>query len=294
MDFKEQMNAYRERINAAILRQLPTPDARPERLHQAMHYSMNAGGKRLRPMLALAAYDGLGGGGHDPEPAAVALECLHTYSLIHDDLPAMDNSDLRRGSPTCHMAFDEATAILAGDALLTYAFQLLACAYTEEPVLATALSADLAIAAGSRDLIGGQMEDLLSERSRACTEETLSYIHRSKTAALIRCSLRFGARLAEVGPDDLDRAGELGLHLGLAFQLIDDLLDVSQDSQTLGKPAGIDHQNNTATAIHFFGVAKTRELAREHSRQALIACEELPGDLVLLRELIRWMENRIH
>lgn len=294
MDFKEQMTTYRERINKAIHRLLPSPETRPHRLHQAMLYSMNAGGKRLRPMLALAACDGMGGSPHDPEPAAVSLECLHTYSLIHDDLPAMDDSDLRRGAPTCHKAYDEATAILAGDALLTFAFELPAREYRLEPALAAALIADLADAAGSQALIGGQMEDILSERSHACSEETLAYIHRNKTAALIRCSLLFGARLAGAGSDGLQHAGELGLHLGLAFQLIDDLLDVSQNSQTLGKPAGLDHQNDTATAIHFFGVEKTREFAREQTRQALQACEILPGDLAFLRELIRWMENRIH
>jgi len=293
MEFKEQMNIFRERAESAIRTCLPEADTPPARLHEAMRYSMSAGGKRLRPMLVLAVHDLLEGA-INPEPAAVALECLHTYSLIHDDLPAMDDSDLRRGSPTCHVQFDEATAILAGDALLTYSFQLLAEHYESWPALAVALVKDLSIAAGSRKLIGGQMEDILSERNGDNNPERLHFIHLNKTAALLQCSLVFGARVAEADGQTLSSVSRMGHHLGLAFQLVDDVLDVSRDTLSLGKPAGIDEKNQTATAVHFYGVSRTKEMATEHSRQALDIAGNLPGDTSFLESLIQWMENRLH
>lgn len=296
MEFKEQIRTFQERIKTAIASLLPPVNQRPVRLNEAMHYSMNAGGKRLRPILALAAFERLGGDSTspDPMPAAIALECLHTYSLIHDDLPAMDNSDLRRGSPTCHKAFDEATAILAGDALLTYAFQLLAEHYARHPALVGKLVRELARAAGPANLIGGQMEDIQSERSGNCTEETLHYIQEGKTAALIRCSLLFGAILAQAPESEEDRIRGLGFHLGVAFQQIDDVLDVSQNTEILGKPAGLDHQNDTATAVHFYGVEGARVRAQRNTRQAQEYCSQLSGEPGFLEALIEWMEHRLH
>ena len=183
MEFKEKLAAFRSRIDSAIDQLTPASNTRPSRVHEAMRYSLSAGGKRIRPSLVLASSE-LFESQVDPLPAAVAVECLHTYTLIHDDLPAIDDSNLRRGLDTCHIRFDEATAILAGDALLTYAFELLAKHYSSEPSLAVELIATLSETAGSQKLIGGQMEDVLGE-NYSVGETELEYIHLNKTSALI-------------------------------------------------------------------------------------------------------------
>lgn len=292
MEFKEQMQAYRERFENALPKLLLPPETDPPRIHQAMRYSMEAGGKRLRPMLLYAVGD-LFAAELPLDPAAIAIECIHTYSLVHDDLPAMDNSDLRRGKPTCHRAFDEATAVLAGDALLTYAFELLATHYRDWPEIGLVLVADLARAAGSRHLIGGQMADILSERSGSLDAHQLEFIQANKTAALIACSLIFGARLARVDQNTTDMISRLGHHIGIAFQLIDDLLDATRDSETLGKPAGIDAVNDTGNAIHLFGIEGTRERAAQQTGMAHEICSQLGRDASFLSNLIGWMETRI-
>lgn len=292
MEFKAQMQTFQQRVEDAISALLPAMETPPPRIHEAMHYSMAAGGKRLRPVLLIATAELLGAR-EDPFPAAVALECLHTYSLIHDDLPAMDDSDLRRGRPTCHKAFDEATAVLAGDALLTFSFELLARHYAHDPALSCALVSELAAAAGSRKLIGGQMQDILSERNGAFDEETLRFIHLNKTAALIECCLASGALIARADNATVNAARNLGRHLGLAFQLIDDLLDVTRDTASLGKPAGLDAVNGTATAIHLFGQDETRRRAEAHTRDAVELCRSLPGDTAFLDQLILSMQSRI-
>jgi hypothetical protein len=204
-----------------------------------MRYSMQAGGKSLRPVLVLAAWRLFAPGGSDPLPAAVAVECVHTYSLVHDDLPCMDNDDLRRGKPTAHKAFDEATALLAGDALLTHAFAILAESYAHDPALAAGLVAELATAAGSRRLIGGQMEDLLAEKAKV-TPEALAYIQLNKTAAMFEASLAMGARCSGAPESVIGVLRGAGRDLGLAFQVVDDILDATSDSKTLGKTAGKD------------------------------------------------------
>ena len=183
-EFKKEFEARRLKVEAAIDKYLPAEDTRPSIVHKAMRYSMEAGGKRIRPMLLLAAHD-MFPSEIDPLPACVAIECLHTYSLIHDDLPCMDNSDLRRGKPTCHKQFDETMALLAGDALLTYSFRLLADAYKAYPKVAAGLVLDLSDAGGSTKMIGGQVEDVLGERDGKMTPEKLDFIHHNKTAALI-------------------------------------------------------------------------------------------------------------
>ena len=205
MDFSTELKCQAGRVEAGIDRFLPPGDAPPARLHTAMRYSMQAGGKRLRPVLLLAAAElcastrRRGTGGSDPLPAAVAVECVHTYSLIHDDLPCMDDDDLRRGRPTSHKAFDEATALLAGDALLTHAFALLARSYAVRPVLATALAGELGDAAGSRRLIGGQMADLLAEKKKGSTADEVAFIHLNKTAAMIEAALVMGGLVGGAG-----------------------------------------------------------------------------------------------
>jgi len=231
----------------------PRATERPARLHAAMRHALGAGGKRLRPVLCLASAHAVDPSS-DARRAAVALECVHTYSLIHDDLPCMDDSDLRRGRPTVHKAFDDATALLAGDALLALAFQLTADHPAE---VARELTAVLAAAAGSRRLVGGQMEDILGLGS-AATPERLDFIHRGKTAAMLAASLEMGAIAA--GADTRARRGlsAAGEHLGVAFQIADDLLDLEGDAAVLGKPTGADAANGKLTYPGLHGVEAAR------------------------------------
>jgi geranylgeranyl pyrophosphate synthase len=293
MEHAAEMQQLVRAVEAAIDRLLPLPTEPSRRLHEAMRYSMQAGGKRLRPVLVLAAAR-FGPGGPDPLPAAVAVECVHTYSLVHDDLPCMDDDDLRRGKPTAHRAFDEATALLAGDALLTRAFAILATAYAPHPALATALVAELADAAGSRRLIGGQMEDLRAEKKGPATPAALQYIHLSKTAAMIEASLAMGARCAGAPEATLGVLRGTGRDLGLAFQVVDDILDATSDTATLGKTAGKDARAGKATYVSVHGLEQARALARHHSAAAVAALRTLPGDPSFLIWLTEGLVQRLH
>jgi geranylgeranyl pyrophosphate synthase len=248
----------------------------------------------LRPVLLLAAHD-LFPGNRDPMAAALAIECIHTYSLIHDDLPAMDDSDTRRGQPSCHKAFDEVTAILAGDALQPMAFELLAKGYQDIPEVAVDLVRMLAETAGSEQLVGGQMQDLLSEGEEP-DAENLGYIHQNKTAAMIRASLQMGFRLGEKGEDSnlMNIMAEAGLSLGLAFQAVDDLLDVTRTSEELGKDAAHDAECGKVTWVGLLGEEKARELATQHTEDALGKLEAVGGDNAFLLELVRRMLERTH
>lgn len=292
MGFQEDLTAYQERVEDGVERLLPSRAARPARLHGAMRYAMAAGGKRLRPVLLLAASE-VSGSEHDPLPAAVAVECLHTYSLIHDDLPCVDDSDLRRGRPACHKAYDEPTALLAGDALLTRAFELLAGPYAHAPSLGMALTRELASAAGSERLIGGQMEDIANEGGTP-DEATLGFIHRNKTAALIAAALTMGFRFSEPSAETLERMREAGTRLGMAFQIVDDVLDVTATAEQLGKPVGNDHANHKDTYVALHGLEGSRERATEHTARAIEALESLGGDTTFLVAFARHLEHRIH
>lgn len=291
MDFEAQFRAYRDRVEQGIDRLLPFATTRPARLHEAMRYSLQAGGKRLRPVLALAAADACGGR-RDALPAAVALECIHTYSLVHDDLPCMDNDDLRRGRPTVHRQFDEATALLAGDALLTIAFELVATHYAADPALAGALTGVLADAAGSRKLIGGQMEDLLAEKKSAATADELDFIHLNKTAAMIIASLVAGGRCGGADDASLARLATAGRHLGLAFQIIDDILDATADTATLGKTAGKDAKAGKTTYVSMHGLDASRRFARKQSDAAIAALSGLGASAGFLTQLAQSMSVR--
>ncbi len=291
MDFTAQFDAYVGRVERGLDELLPPADARPARIHEAMRYSLQAGGKRLRPVLVLAAAD-LGHRRHPALPAAVAVECLHTYSLVHDDLPCMDDDDLRRGRPTAHRRFDEATALLAGDALLTFAFQLLGRHYAATPDLAAALLGELAEAAGSERLIGGQMEDLLAERGAGTSASGLDFIHLNKTAALIAAALALGGRCGGLGDEALGRLRAAGRELGLAFQITDDVLDATADTATLGKTAGKDARAGKATYVSLHGLDAARRHAAERTEAALAALAGLPGDTAFLAELVRRMAVR--
>ncbi|HND62421.1 MAG TPA: polyprenyl synthetase family protein [Opitutaceae bacterium] len=298
MDFPAELKRLVTRVEQGLDRHVPAAATRPARLHEAMRYSLQAGGKRLRPVLVLAVHEQLtasaarNGSPADPLPAAVAVECLHTYSLIHDDLPCMDNDDLRRGRPTAHRQFDEATALLAGDALLTHAFALLAEAYAATPVLAHALIRELAEAAGSRRLIGGQMADLLAEKQARATDDELEFIHLNKTAAMIEAALVMGGLTGGAGAATVATLRRVGRHLGLAFQIIDDILDATADSATLGKTAGKDAKADKTTFVKLHGLADSRRLAREHSDTARTAIADLPGDPAFLLALVDSMAAR--
>lgn len=289
---KEKLEVYRIRVEAGIDRLLPTAETRPGNLHAAMRYSMEAGGKRLRPALLFAAGE-LFQSSADATAAAVAIECLHTYTLIHDDLPSIDDSDLRRGRPSCHAQFDEATAVLAGDALLTYAFQLLASEYTEHPQLCLRLIKELSDASGSERLIGGQMEDIENE-GKALDADTLRYIHENKTAALLTAALKMGLFFSDPSEDQIEKVQDAGYHLGLAFQIVDDILDATSDPETMGKPVGNDAASEKSTYVALHGIEGAHVEAKRHTNAAIAALEQLGGNNATLLELVREMETRIN
>ena len=291
MDFHVQFEQYRQRVDRGLDELVPPASTRPARLHAAMRYSLQAGGKRLRPVLVLATADAFSVKA-DALPAAGALECIHTYSLIHDDLPCMDNDDLRRGRPTAHKQFDEATALLAGDALLTLAFQLLARHYADNPPLCAALTRALADAAGSEQLIGGQMEDLLAEKKTDATAAELEFIHLNKTAAMLTTSLVAGGLCGGASEAQLATLRDAGRHLGLAFQIVDDILDATADTATLGKTAGKDARTGKTTFVKLHGLEASRKYAREHSEAALAALHQLPGGAPFLAALTQDMLQR--
>lgn len=279
---------YQLKVNQAIDDWLPSAVERPQQLHKAMRYSLQAGGKRLRPILVLAGSQ-LFPLKIDPLPAAVAVECFHTATLIHDDLPAMDDSALRRGLKTCHVAFDEATALLAADALMVESFKILAEGYAKNPHILRLLIVELSLACSSRQLMGGQMEDLLAEKEETPSADQLDFIHRNKTAALIRASLTMGALLTEAQDRHLEIIQGVGESIGLAFQIIDDVLDVSSDSVSLGKSSGQDDRNHKLTYPRFYGVEASKKRAKALTDQAIHACEQLGADVRFLKALCQYM-----
>lgn len=291
MNFAEQLAAYVAQVETGIDRYLPPADEPPARLHGAMRYAVQGGGKRLRPVLALATAE-LFGARDAALPAAVALECVHTYSLVHDDLPCMDNDDLRRGRATTHKAFDEATALLAGDALLTHSFVLLTQAYASQPTLAHSLCRELADAAGSRRLIGGQMDDLLAEKRADVTAAELDQIHLNKTAAMIETSLVMGGQVGGASANDLDQLRLIGRHLGLTFQIVDDILDATADTATLGKTAGKDAKADKTTYVKLHGIEQARQTAAQQTEKAVKTLASLPSQTEFLLELTRQLTSR--
>jgi len=289
MEFKDKFKTYADRFDEAMNRLLPSETQRPERIHQAMRYSMAAGGKRIRPVLAIAASE-LCGNANDPLPAAVAIECVHTYSLIHDDLPSIDDGDLRRGLPTCHVKFDEATAVLAGDALLTYSFQLLSRHYSDDAALAMKLVSLLSETAGSETLIGGQVEDILGEQ-RQISADGLDFIHLNKTSALIETSLKIGAAVGGGNAGQIEKLAEYGRCIGLGFQIIDDILDATSDAETLGKNVGSDASHNKTTYVSLHGLETSKKRAAELAEKAIALCDELGADF--LKDLAAYLNDRL-
>jgi geranylgeranyl diphosphate synthase type II len=284
------MRAYVELINRALDRYSRFPPGCPDRLGEAIRYSLLAPGKRFRPLLVLFAAEACGCGAERALPAAAAVEMIHAYSLIHDDLPAMDDDDLRRGRPSCHTAFGEATAILAGDALLTRAFETLA---TEIQPSETAVRccAELASAAGASQLVGGQADDLDPDLHRPALED-LEYIHQRKTGALLVASVRLGATVAGAGAEVVKSLTRFGSRLGIAFQIVDDLLDWQGDAHVVGQRAAKDPHRGRWTYPDLLGVDESRQRARQ---LVSAACDELAGLGAAshnLRELAWFAGNR--
>jgi geranylgeranyl diphosphate synthase, type II len=263
---------------------LPRATTKPATIHKAMRYSLFAGGKRLRPILCLAAAESCGGAVENALPAACAVECIHTYSLVHDDLPCMDDDDLRRGRPTSHKVFGEGIAVLTGDALLTIAFEILAQAQPTTRYKTAALIGELAGASGSRWLIAGQVLDLEGEGKKTSREQ-LKFIHLSKTAALLTSSIRLGAMSANASPAKLQSLTEFGQALGLAFQIIDDILDVTQTTEKLGKTAGKDVQATKSTYPAIFGLERSRQEAHRLTSLAMKALEPFGAKGARLHQL---------
>jgi geranylgeranyl diphosphate synthase, type II len=278
-------------VNDALDRFLPPATAKPATIHKAMRYSLFAGGKRMRPALCLAAADACGGRHAAAVPLACAVECIHTYSLIHDDLPAMDDDDYRRGKLTNHKVFGEGVAVLAGDALLTQAFEIAAqwCPTTRYSHQRVVL--ELARAAGSLELIAGQVADLEGEGKKISAAQ-LRYIHERKTSALLCCSVRLGGMSANCSPAQLAALTRFGYNVGLAFQIIDDILDVTQTSEQLGKTAGKDTAAQKATYPAIIGLEKSRQTARQLTDHAFAALKIFRGRAVALEALAAHLLHR--
>jgi geranylgeranyl diphosphate synthase type II len=284
MTWEEALGAKAKMINEGLHHYMPSESDYPPLIHEAMHYSLFAGGKRLRGALTLATAEALGLQQERVLAAACALEMIHTYSLIHDDLPAMDDDDFRRGKPTCHRVYGEAIAILAGDALLTLAFSVL-CRLRESgfsPGVILQVIEEIATAAGTRGLIGGQVVDLESEGCQV-SPGTIEYIHLHKTAALFRAAVRSGALLAGAEQQKLELLTDYAVALGMAFQITDDILDLIGDEKVLGKPVKSDLAKKKATYPSVFGLERAREIAACYVDKALQALETLGPEFEFLR-----------
>jgi geranylgeranyl diphosphate synthase type II len=292
MTLSDYLAARRREIGAALDRLLRPETASPEAIHRAMRYSVFAGGKRLRPILCLEAGRAVADQTPDLERVACSLELVHTYSLIHDDLPALDDDDFRRGRPTCHKQFGEAMAILAGDALLTLAFEVLAEAEAIPPERRARVVAELACAAGTVEgMIAGQVRDLEGE-GQPPTADLLERIHRAKTGALLAASVRMGAIAAGASEAQLVALTRYGRHVGLAFQIVDDILDVEQSSAELGKTAGKDAQQGKITFPAVYGLAESHRMAEEEAARARAALDGMDERADRLRELADFVVRR--
>lgn len=294
MPLEERLRAYQDCIEAALDHWLPAADLQPQHLHEAMRYAVLGNGKRVRPVLLYATGEAFGIELKALDGPACAVEMIHAYSLIHDDLPAMDNDDLRRGRPTCHKAFDEATAILAGDALQALAFHILAHSpdirvNAEQRLQMIDI---LALASGSRGMAGGQAIDLASVGQQLNMAE-LENMHIHKTGALIKASVELGALSAnDVHPAAFEMISHYGKCIGLAFQIQDDILDVESDTKTLGKPQGSDMERNKPTYPNLLGLQGARDAARQLHREAMESLEQFDHKADTLRWIADYIVNR--
>jgi geranylgeranyl diphosphate synthase type II len=290
-DIKTYLGEKRELIDSYLKSYFDKPFSPPV-LQEAMRYSLLAGGKRVRPILALASYEACGGNAEEILPQAASMELIHTYSLIHDDLPAMDNDDLRRGKPTNHKVFGEAMAVLAGDALLTEAF-LMITDTTSKLKASSLLKAvrEVAFSAGAYGMVGGQSQDILSENVEP-DKDTLEFIHLHKTAALITASVKLGGILANIGKNRLKALTRYGENIGLAFQIIDDILDVEGSTEELGKSAGSDQKKRKMTYPSLFGVEGARQKAEDLISGAVDALRIFSSEAEPLRGIAGYLMKR--
>ncbi len=294
--FMEELQQKVEHINNVLEKFLPAEEGQQRIIFEAMNYSVRAGGKRLRPMLMEETYHMFGGSSAVIEPFMAAIEMIHTYSLVHDDLPAMDNDEYRRGKKTTHAVYGEAMGILAGDALLNLAYETAAKAFGME-VADTRVArafAVLAKKAGVYGMVGGQVVDVESEKSDDCpiTREKLDFIYRLKTGALIESSMMIGAILAGASSDEVSRVEQIAAKLGLAFQIQDDVLDVTSTLEVLGKPVGSDEKNNKATYVTFEGLDKAVSDVERISKEAEEQLDDLGYDDAFLKELFEYLIHR--
>ena len=282
---EEYLLEQQQIIDGALEYWVPSAETEPQSIHQAMRYSLFAGGKRIRPVLAMAAARAIGDPLAGVENAAATLEMIHTYSLIHDDLPAMDNDDLRRGRPTCHKVFGDALAILAGDALCTLAFEVISRLPHVSPDRKVRLAEELARSSGTvGGMIAGQVHDIEGER-QSPTAALLEKIHRAKTGALLRASVRMGAIYAGANEAEFRALTSYGEHIGLAFQIVDDILDVEQTSEKLGKTAGKDQAQQKITFPAVYGIERSRDMAEEHRAAAHLSLQPFNDRADRLRQL---------
>jgi geranylgeranyl diphosphate synthase type II len=290
-DLKEYLAQRVAYVDAALERFIPSADMRPATIHKAMRHSIFAGGKRLRPILCMAAGEACGGSKEMATFAACAVECLHTYSLIHDDLPCMDDDDLRRGVPTCHVVYGEAMALLAGDALQALAFELVTKTPQTHRHSPGSMAAELARTAGSLHLVGGQVADLEGEGQKLGLAD-LRYIHESKTAALLTTSVKLGGMSADATADQMQALHDFGMATGLAFQIIDDILDLTQTSEKLGKSAGKDAATDKSTYPALMGLDASREEAHKLTEASHRALDTFGPNGARLRQLADYLLQR--
>lgn len=290
-DLRKFLETRSEAVNRALDELIPAETVLPVTIHKAMRYSLFAGGKRMRPALCLAAAAACGGDEAEAIPLACAVECIHTYSLIHDDLPAMDNDDFRRGKPTNHKVFGEGIAVLAGDALLTQAFEIAVQSRAWPRYSHQALVLELSRAAGSLQLIAGQVADLEAEGQNISVDH-LRYIHERKTSALLCCSVRLGGMSANCTEQQLQALTDFGYHVGLAFQVIDDILDVTQTTEKLGKTAGKDTQAHKATYPAILGLDASHQIASQLTDRAFKALKPFHGKAQALEALADYLLKR--
>lgn len=294
--FMEELQQKVEHINNVLEKFLPAEDGQQRIIFEAMNYSVRAGGKRLRPMLMEETYHMFGGSSAVIEPFMAAIEMIHTYSLVHDDLPAMDNDEYRRGKKTTHAVYGEAMGILAGDALLNLAYETAAKAFDMEVTDARVARAFTVLTkkAGVYGMVGGQVVDVESEKSDDCpiTREKLDFIYRLKTGALIESSMMIGAILAGASSDEVSRVEQIAAKLGLAFQIQDDVLDVTSTLEVLGKPVGSDEKNNKATYVTFEGLDKAVSDVERISKEAEEQLDDLGYDDAFLKELFEYLIHR--
>ncbi len=292
MDFKEKMIDRKKLIDRELIRYLDSKSIYQQKIYESMRYSINAGGKRLRPILVLEACELVGGNIQDAIPFACAIEMIHTYSLIHDDLPAMDNDDFRRGKLTNHKIYGEGLAILAGDGLLNYAFEIMIEKIIEinNPNTIKAMH-EISKASGVRGMIGGQVVDLLSE-GKEIDKETLEFIHINKTSAMIEASIKAGALIGGATEGQYSVLSNYGKNIGLAFQIVDDILDVTGDEKKLGKKVGSDQDNNKATYPSIHGIEASKKFANELIRDSITDLDIFNDNADFLRKLSQYLEIR--